>query len=79
MLIYGCVLAGSRSSLLIVVGIAFFMAGSQRGWVRIARGLAFTVCLFWIAVYANFIQSTIVAKFVASGSVTHREGAFGSA
>lgn len=77
-LLAGIVASGSRNSLLVAVVIILFFAGSR---LSAARGLIATAVLaigLMGAVVGGFLTANGLAEVAASGSYTHRAGAFES-
>jgi hypothetical protein len=79
LIITGCLLAGARSSLIIIAVALVFFAGTQRhAGTRFAKGAYFTAWALLAAVTVGAFQSSVVQKLLHSGSVSHREGAYAS-
>ncbi|WP_405376016.1 MULTISPECIES: O-antigen ligase family protein [unclassified Microbacterium] len=74
LILAGAVMSGSRSALVVMIAMTLFSLGSRRtAWLR---GIALTVLGLAFLSLTGFFQSEIVDRFSASGSLSHRVGAF---
>ncbi|MDT0168114.1 hypothetical protein [Pseudarthrobacter sp. BRE9] len=71
----GCFAAGSRSAMLVAVVLLFLAIGTKRRLIIAGAGSLLLVLTVLIAAAAGFFQSEVYERFVASDSLSHRNGA----
>lgn len=67
---------GSRSGLLIMVGVVLLLTGTVRTAAKVARFVCVAAIAPLLATELGLFKSDLLQTFVGSGSVTHRAGAF---